>query len=377
MLLTVRTMEILVLVLTESQGRHNSSCFIWEPPSFSLQAPERMFPNGLIFHVTEREVLSPSLNLPFHFHLTWTLWGEPLCSELSQELQMGHVQIPELPWASKGRRYTSLDGCPSQPCSDAGLCALCQLFSCWAQPGTVAAIVSRGDGNRSPCGEVGCTFVPFLQLSHISFGFCLRTLGTAALFVCFSHILSFFFHSWSNCSTYMKKIFSNQQWLTHLAATIQCPLLHTRAWDKDRDRSWCNGKGHHREFSGQLTPSKVQEGVLRRKMGGQGVQQWLWHRAGHPLPSLPRGFASMDICVWSVGSGWGRQIQTDGQGRIEGLWPALLSLPVSQLLGTLPGVGSGVNMGRGRGSTKRRPLTGTQKESNKGNLRIAGDKIQG
>lgn len=65
MLLTVRTMEILVLVLTESQGRHNSSCFICEPPSFSLQAPERMFPNGLIFHVTEREVLSPSLMLAF------------------------------------------------------------------------------------------------------------------------------------------------------------------------------------------------------------------------------------------------------------------------------------------------------------------------
>lgn len=65
MLLTVRTMEILVLVLTESQGRHNSSCFICEPPSFSLQAPERMFPNGLIFHVTEREVLYPSLMLAF------------------------------------------------------------------------------------------------------------------------------------------------------------------------------------------------------------------------------------------------------------------------------------------------------------------------
>lgn len=96
---------------------------------------------------------------------------------------MGHVQIPELPCASKGSRYTSLDGCPSQPYSKTGLCALCQLFSCWAQPGTVAAIVSRGDGNGIVCGEVECTFVLFLQLSHVSFGFCLRTLGTAALFV--------------------------------------------------------------------------------------------------------------------------------------------------------------------------------------------------
>lgn len=37
---------------------------------------------------------------------------------------MGHMQIPELPCASKGSRYTSLDGCPSQPCSEAGLCLL-------------------------------------------------------------------------------------------------------------------------------------------------------------------------------------------------------------------------------------------------------------
>lgn len=65
MLLTLRTIKILVLVLTESEGRHNSICSICEPPSFSLQASERMFYNELIFHVTERETLSHSLALTF------------------------------------------------------------------------------------------------------------------------------------------------------------------------------------------------------------------------------------------------------------------------------------------------------------------------
>jgi len=60
MLLTLQTIKILVLVLTSSEGRHNSICFICEPPSFSLQAGERMFYNELIFHVTERETLSHS-----------------------------------------------------------------------------------------------------------------------------------------------------------------------------------------------------------------------------------------------------------------------------------------------------------------------------
>lgn len=108
MLLTVWTMAILVLVLTESQGRHNSSCFSWEPPSFSLQAPERMFPNGLIFHVTEREVLSPSLILAFLF-VIW-LGGGPL---RGPPVFRASGRIKPFPGAS--------DGAPANPRASLGL----------------------------------------------------------------------------------------------------------------------------------------------------------------------------------------------------------------------------------------------------------------
>lgn len=79
-----------------------------------------------------------------------------------------------------------------------------------------------------------------------------------------------------------------------------------------------------------LTLTGVQEDFLWRKGEGQGVQQQVWHRAAHPLPPLPRGFANMDICVCRGDTVWaqdgGRNMQTDGQGRVAGLCPALLSL---------------------------------------------------
>lgn len=369
MLLMVRTMEILVLVLTESQGRHNSSCFICEPPSFSLQAPERMFPNGFIFHVTEREVLSTSLMLAFIFAIRLgcgPLRGAPIFRA------SGRI------WPFPG----ALDRAHANPRASLCLQGKQLHFSGWM---SISALLWGWILHFASCSAAGPSQAQWLPLcpEGMGTGACVGKLNVHLSHSCSSltfplgsawgpwgqKLYLFVFPASLTSFSILEGIFPLIWKKTHLQISSDWPIwpppsiVHScTQWGKDRDRSSCNGKGHHKEFSDQFTPSKVREGFLRRKRRGQGVQQWLWHRAGHPLPPLPRGFASMDIFVWIVGSGWGRQIQTDGQGRIEGLWPALLSLPVSQLLGTLPGVGSGVNMGKGTGSTKPRPRNTKRKQ---------------
>lgn len=79
----------------------------------------------------------------------------------------------------------------------------------------------------------------------------------------------------------------------------------------------------------------------------------------------------------SVGSGQGEGYADRWTGEGSRVVPSSAqppwNSPVSQLLGPLPVVGSGVSTVGGRGSTKPRPDAGREKESNKWNLGIAGD----
>lgn len=120
------------------------------------------------------------------------------------------------------------------------------------------------------------------------------------------------------------------QQLTHLAGTIHCSLLHK--WAQGQRQILVPWEGISRQvcLGGQLTPGKVkevffEEGRGRPECPTMGLaQSWpLFAPSAKGLCQHGHLYV-LGRAVWAQDRG--RDMQTDGQGRVAGLCPALLSL---------------------------------------------------